>query len=87
MDKIISLDSSKRADNNLSSSTSDQEDMYKKERFIVMELLRPLVSDNYIISPKSQQQSLYAKLGDEYLKKIQITNEVGVYGVQVRYEP
>ena len=48
-----------------------------------MELLRPVITNNYIISPKSQMCA--KKNGDDSLTKIKITNELGIYGVIVQY--
>lgn len=48
-----------------------------------MEYLRPAISDNFIISPKSQQ-NLYQSGKEGTLNKISITNELGIYGVLVK---
>ena len=66
----------------------DLEDKYRRELYIVMELLQPTISNNIIISPKGQQKK--ALLQDEIghapssLEQTQITNELGVYGVLVK---
>jgi len=57
--------------------------MYNKESFIVQELLKPLISENYIISPKIQQKLIQSDNKD-LLQKENITNELGVYGVLVK---
>jgi hypothetical protein len=57
--------------------------MYNKESFIVQELLKPLISENYIISPKIQQKLVQSDNKD-LLQKENITNELGVYGVLVK---
>ena len=57
--------------------------MYNKESFIVQELLKPLISENYIISPKIQQKLVQSDKKD-LLQKENITNELGVYGVLVK---
>lgn len=59
------------------------EDRYNKNFYIVMEYLRPLVSYNYIISSKYQQQQ-YKEGQQGNLEKKKITNELGVYGVFVK---
>ncbi len=59
--------------------------MFNKDFYIVMELLKPLVSNNYIISSKLQAEKT-SKLEERYrLKKVKITNELGIYGVYLRY--
>jgi hypothetical protein len=68
--------------NMLSSKNSDDE-LYNKERYIVMELLKPAISENYIISPKLQQ-NLVQSGKESLLEKENITNELGVYGVLVK---
>jgi hypothetical protein len=52
-----------------------------KDLFIVMEKIKPVITDNYIVSPKQQ-----AKLhdSDQKLRKVQITNELGIFGVLVK---
>lgn len=57
--------------------------IYNKESFIVQELLKPLISENYIISPKIQQKLVQSDKKD-LLQKENITNELGVYGVLVK---
>ena len=57
--------------------------MFNKESFIVQELLKPLISENYIISPKLQQKLIQSE-SKELLQKEKITNELGVYGVLVK---
>lgn len=57
--------------------------MYNKESFIVQELLKPLITENYIISPKIQQKLVQSDNKD-LLQKENITNELGVYGVLVK---
>lgn len=60
------------------------EERYNKNFYIVMEYLRPFVSHNYIISSKYQQQ-LYETGKQGTLEKKKITNELGVYGVLVKF--
>jgi len=48
-----------------------------------MELLRPVITNNFIISPKIQMNN--KKLGKDSLAKISITNELGIYGVLVQW--
>lgn len=52
-----------------------------KNLFIVMDLIKPVYTENYIISPKSQQMLASSQ---QKLSKTQITNELGIYGVLVR---
>ena len=66
----------------LSSTNSDNE-LYNKERYIVMELLKPVITENFIISPKLQH-SLVQSEKLSLLEKENITNELGVYGVLVK---
>ena len=55
----------------------------EKDLYVVMELLRPMAVDNYIISPKSQREMI--QNGDTVLlKKVAVTNELGVYGTIVK---
>ena len=53
---------------------SEIDELYNKERYIVMELLKPVISENYIISPKLQQKLVQANnqllLNKEKLTKI-----------------
>ena len=74
----------------------DSGENYDRNLYIAMELLRTLVSDNYIISSQSQraltqsleergEKILPAIKNDRFLLKKQlITNELGIYGVLVR---
>lgn len=62
---------------------SEIDELYNKERYIVMELLKPVISENYIISPKLQQKLVQAN-NQLLLNKEKITNELGVYGVLVK---
>jgi hypothetical protein len=73
-----------------------ENDIYDKNIYIAMEFLRPLVSDNYIISATVQQKlnksidandsAIPAPIkNDKFMfKKALITNELGIYGVTVR---
>ena len=67
---------------NLDQSLIQSDHKYKRDLYIIMELLRPVTSSNYIISPKLQMNA--KKSGGECLNKISITNELGVYGVLVQ---
>lgn len=62
---------------------SDLDELYNRERYIVMELLKPVISENYIVSPKLQQK-LHLSNSEVLLQKEKITNELGVYGVLVK---
>ena len=53
-----------------------------KDIFVVMDVIKPTSSENYIISPKSQQK---CSDSDQKLVKTQITNELGIFGVLVRF--
>ena len=65
-------------------SNESSSDVYNRQRYIVMELLRPVISNNFLISARSQQ-SLRAKSGTRRLvEKAEITNELGVFGVLVK---
>ena len=67
---------------NLDVSLIEPDHKYKRELYIAMELLRPVVTNNFIISPKIQMNN--KKLGKDCLNKISITNELGIYGVLVQ---
>ena len=58
------------------------EDIYNRDRYIVMEKLRPTESKNFLITSKYHSNMLKSN----ELKRIDITNELGVYGVLVRDE-
>ncbi len=68
---------------NLSNINSEENEIYNKDRYVVMDILYPFVSENYIIS--SRREKIYNKNGDELLEKIKITNELGIYGVLIWY--
>jgi hypothetical protein len=70
-------------ENKIGRSTSEQqeqqdEEKYDPNRYIVMELLKPAITENYIISWKSVYDN------QSKLQKTKITNELGVYGVYLR---
>ena len=50
----------------------------EKDLYVVMEFLRPIAHDNYIISSKSQKDN------KKLLHKLPITNELGIYGTLIR---
>ncbi len=50
--------------------------------YILMELLNPVVNENYIISANTI--SMAKKGGKGLLEKIKITNEIGIFGVLVQ---
>ena len=80
--KIKDLEN-KSSTNGNHTNRNNIDEMYNKDMYIVMELLRAVTSNNYIISPKSQLA--LSKIGSsDLLNKIQITNELGIYGVLVR---
>ncbi len=81
-DEKLKKSSSVMADKPDKIMKEEEEDIYNKERYIAMERLRPVESKNYIIS--SKYHSNLIKSPD--LKKISITNELGVFGVLVRDE-
>lgn len=60
---------------------SDDEDITNKNRYIVMELLKPRITDNILVSQGSQQ--ILAKTKSP-LKTSKINNELGTYGVLVK---
>jgi hypothetical protein len=62
-------------------TNENNEALYNKENYIVMELLKPFVTENYIISAKSQQQLIQ---NNSQVKKSKINNELGIYGVLVK---
>ena len=64
-------------------SSDSNDELYNRERYIVMELLKPAISENYIISPKLQQKLVQSGKGS-LLEKEKITNELGLYGVLVK---
>lgn len=83
--KIKDLENKSSTNGSQTNGNGSHEDkeMYNKDMYIVMELLRPVTSNNYIISPKSQLA--LSKVGSsDLLSKMQITNELGIYGVLVR---
>lgn len=53
-----------------------------KDIFVVMDVIKPTSSENYIISPKAQQK---CSDSDQKLVKTRITNELGIFGVLVRF--
>jgi hypothetical protein len=64
---------------------NDNEDeiITNKQRYIVMELLKPPITENVIVSSKSQQK--LANTGN-LVHMSKITNELGIFGVLVRFE-
>jgi hypothetical protein len=66
----------------LPNNQSDENEIPNKDLFIVMDLIKPVLTNNYIISPKGQQK-LYNS-NKKKLGKVQISNELGIYGVLVR---
>jgi hypothetical protein len=60
-----------------------EDDIYNRDRYIVMELLKPSVTQNYLISAKNQQKNSQNGKND-LLEKSYITNELGIYGVLVK---
>jgi glutathione synthase len=69
--------------NSVENQNSDHK--FKRELYVVMELLRPAISKNFLISPKLQM--IAKQSGKECLTKINITNELGIYGVLVKNGP
>jgi len=65
-------------------SISNTSQTLNRDFYIVMELLKPLVSYNYIISPKLQAEAANNVKQKYRLDKIKITNELGIYGVYLR---
>jgi hypothetical protein len=65
-------------ENSGSRNEQDDEEKYDPNRYIVMELLKPAITENYIISSKCVYDDR------SKLKKTKITNELGVYGVYLR---
>jgi len=61
----------------------EDETITNKQRYIVMELLKPPITENVIVSSKSQQK--LANTGN-LLHVSKITNELGIFGVLVRFE-
>ena len=61
----------------------EDEVMTNKQRYIVMELLKPPITKNVIVSSKSQQK--LASSGN-LVQVSKITNELGIFGVLVRFE-
>ena len=53
-----------------------------RDLYILMELLNPVVNENYIISANTI--SMAKKRGKDLLEKIKITNEIGIFGVLVQ---
>jgi len=68
---------------NMLESSDSNDELYNRERYIVMELLKPAISENYIVSPKLQQKLVQSGKGS-LLEKEKITNELGIYGVLVK---
>ena len=62
----------------------DNEDITNKDRYIVMELLKPMVTENILITQKSQH--ILAKTNCS-IKTSRINNELGTFGVLVKYVP
>jgi len=64
---------------------NDNEDeiITNKQRYIVMELLKPPITENVIVSSKSQQK--LANTGN-LVHMSKITNELGIFGVLVRFD-
>jgi hypothetical protein len=64
---------------------NDDEDeiITNKQRYIVMELLKPPITENVIVSSKSQQK--LANTGN-LVHMSKITNELGIFGVLVRFD-
>ena len=83
--KIVDLEN-KKNEQNQNGNGLLVDDVYNKDLYIVMELLRPPVSQNYIISAKSQMKKYNQNASNvekkvSLLDKIEITNELGIYGV------
>ena len=53
-----------------------------RQLYILMELLNPVVNENFIISANSI--SMAKKLGKNSLEKTRITNEIGIFGALVQ---
>ena len=53
-----------------------------RQLYILMELLKPVVNENFIISANSI--SMAKKLGKNSLEKTRITNEIGIFGALVQ---
>ena len=62
-------------------SDSEDEVVTNKQRYIVMERLKPTIVDNVIVSSRTQQR--LATKG-EMVSVSKITNELGMFGVLVR---
>jgi hypothetical protein len=68
---------------NIDHTHEDKDDIYNKDRYIVMELLKPSVTQNYLVSAKNQHKN--SQNGrNSILEKSYITNELGIYGVLVK---
>ncbi len=63
---------------NASQATSQQ----NRQLYVLMELLKPVVNENFIIS--AQSISTAKKQGKNILEKIRITNEIGIFGALVQ---
>lgn len=84
LNKILEREQNGLSERNESQSPCGEEDLYKRDRYIVMERLRPVVSQNYFISPRNQ---MYLQRTSGKLEKTEVTNELGIYGVLVRSVP
>lgn len=60
---------------------SNDEDVANKNRYIVMERLKPLITDNILVTQNSQHELAKTK---SPLKTSKIDNELGTYGVLVK---
>lgn len=82
---MIELESNRKQNgtNGCHKNDYDEDDIYNRDRYIVMELLKPSVTHNYLISAKSQHKN--SQNGKNVsLEKSYITNELGIYGVLVK---
>ena len=57
--------------------------LYHRDSYIAMERLKPIASFNYLISAKNQAH-LHRTDQAAQIRKTEITNELGIYGVVVR---
>jgi hypothetical protein len=62
-------------------SANETSNHIEKELYILMELLNPIVNDNFIISSQTQMRA--KKDGNDCLRKIRISDEFGIFGVLI----
>lgn len=60
---------------------NENQNIPNKDSFIVMDLIKPVATNNFIISSKKQKG---LKTIQSKFSKIKISNELGIYGVLVR---